>query len=386
MSLKDRGAILPGGHTSNGSYWFDETGSFITSTWYMSELPNWVKDFNSVKLADKFFEKNWVPMYPISTYSQSTADNKKYEGLFKGEQASTFPHSFSEYIGKDYGKIRSNPYGNTLLLDFAKTALVAEDLGSDNYTDFLTISCSATDYVGHQFGPNSIEAEDTYLRLDKDLEEFFEYLDKKVGKGNYLFFLSADHGAAHVPGFMEENKLPGGTISNRDFAKNLNSLIAEKFDLKNAVITVMNNQVIFNKPLLESSKSNFDAIKIACINWLKQQKGVADAVDNTKIASATLPEVVKERVTNGYNARRSGDIYFILQPNWMDAGSTGTTHGSWNPADSHIPLVFMGWNVKPGKTNKTYHMTDIAPTLAAMLHIQMPNGNVGVPITEVTGK
>ncbi len=386
MSLKDRGAILPGGHTSNGSYWYDENGSFITSTFYMQQLPDWVADFNKVKLADKFYKKNWVPLYPISTYTQSTTDDKPYEGLFKGEKSATFPHSFTEYIGKDYGKIRSSPYGNTLLLDFAKTAIIAENLGSDNFTDFLAVSCSATDYVGHQYGPNSIEAEDTYLRLDKDLEEFFNYLDKQVGKGNYLFFLTADHGAAHVPGFMEENKLPGGTISNRDFAKNLNTLLEAKFKIKNTVIAVMNNQVIFNKPLIDSVKADFEAMKLTCISWLKLQKGVADAVDNTRIAASTLPQIIKERVTNGYNARRSGDIYFILQPNWMDAGKTGTTHGSWNPADSHIPLVFMGWNVKAGKTNNTYYMTDIAATLAAMLHIQMPNGSIGSPIPELFGK
>lgn len=386
ISLKDRGSILPAGHSANAAYWFDgQTGDWITSTFYMTKLPTWVEDYNKIKLVNKFYEKNWPTLYPIETYTQSTADDKPYEGKARGEQSPVFPHPLKLYAGKNFEMIKSTPYGNTMTLDLAKLAILSEDLGKDNITDFLAVSCSSTDYVGHMYGPNSIEAEDTYLRLDKDLAEFFDYLDSKVGKGNYLFFLSADHGAAHVPGFMAENKLPGGTIDDSPVVKELNTRLEAKFGIKQAIIKSMNNQLYFNHKNIEQAKLDFDAVKAFSIEFLKTQNGFVNAVDLNKVGASTLPEPIKTRITNGYNAKRSGDVYFILQPNYFDSSSkTGTTHGSWNPYDSHIPCVFMGWNVKPGKTNKTHYMTDIAATLAAMLHIQMPSGCVGEPITELT--
>ncbi|WP_316747520.1 alkaline phosphatase PafA [Pedobacter gandavensis] len=388
VSMKDRGSILPAGHTANAAYWFDgQTGDWITSTYYMAQLPTWMQDYNKIKLADKFYDKNWPTLYPIETYTQSTADDKNYEGKARGEQSPTFPHPLKLYKGKNYEMIKSTPYGNTMTLDLAKLAILSEDLGKDDITDFLAVSCSSTDYVGHQYGPNSIEAEDTYLRLDKDLADFFNYLDSKVGKGNYLFFLSADHGAAHVPGFMAEHKLPGGTVDDGPVMKELNGRLEANFGVKKAIIKSMNNQIYFDHKIIKNAKADFDAIKAYSIEFLKTQTGFMDAVDLTKVGASSLPEPIKTRIANGYNARRSGDIYFLLKSNYFDSNSkTGTTHGSWNPYDSHIPCVFMGWNVKPGKNNKTHYMTDIAATLAAMLHIQMPSGCVGEPITELTNQ
>lgn len=385
ISLKDRGSILPAGHSANAAYWFDGgTGDWISSTHYMTQLPSWIVDYNKLKMADKYFEKNWNTLYPIETYDQSTTDNKEYEGKSRGEQTPTFPHPFKLYAGKNYEMIKSSPYGNTMTLELAKLAISSENLGQEGSTDFLAVSCSATDYVGHQYGPNSIEAEDTYLRLDKDLEQFFNYLDAKIGKGNYLVFLSADHGAAHVPGFMTENKLPGGLFNDSPIIKSLNTTIEEKFKVKKAIITSTNSQFYFNHQAIKEANADFDSIKALAIETLKEQDGVMDAVDLTKLASSTLPEPIKKAITNGYNARRSGDIYYILKSNYFEGGKTGTTHGAWFPYDSHIPCVFMGWNVKPGKTNKTHYMTDIAATVAAMLHIQMPSGCIGEPITELT--
>jgi len=382
ISLKDRGSILPAGHAANGAYWYQgSTGNWITSTYYMNEVPSWIADYNKLKLANKFYAKNWETLYPINTYINSAKDENAYEG-----KNSTFPHQLVQNIDKNFDAIRSTPYGNTITLDLAKLAILSEDLGKDNITDFLAVSCSSTDYVGHAYGPNSIEAEDTYLRLDKDLEEFFNYLDKQVGKGNYTIFLTADHGAAHVPGFMAENKLPAGVVSDRDVAAKLNTFLNEKFKVNNVVLKSMNNQIIFDHAKTDNGNVSFDVIKAASVEFLKTLDGFQNAVDISKISQSTLQEIQKKMITNGYNARRSGDIYYVLNPNWFNGGSTGTTHGNWNPYDSHIPLVFMGWGIKPGATNKTHYMTDIAPTIAALLHIQMPNGCVGEPITEVTNK
>lgn len=386
ISQKDRGSILPAGHSANAAYWYDGgTGNWITSTYYMETLPKWVSDYNDKKVPNQYYANDWKTLYPIETYTQSTSDDKPYEGRFKGATNSSFPHILTTSIGKNYSMITSTPYGNTMTLELSKLAIKEEKLGQTGNTDFLAVSCSATDYVGHQFGPNSIEAEDTYLRLDKDLEDFFNYLDKTLGKGNYLFFLSADHAVAHVPGFMAENKLPSGTVSNSNLRKGLDTLMQKTFNLSKSVITVMNNQVYFNQEVIESQKIDFQVVKKTAIHYLRKQNGISDAVDLQSVSTtATLPEEIKKRISNGYNARRSGDVYFILKSNWFDGSATGTKHGAWYPYDSHIPLVFMGWKVKPGKTNETHYMTDIAATLAAMLHIQMPSGSVGSPITALT--
>ncbi|MFD0940657.1 alkaline phosphatase PafA [Pedobacter boryungensis] len=386
ISLKDRGSILPGGHSANAAYWHDGlTGNWITSTHYMSNLPNWVTDYNAQKISDKFFNQNWNTLYPINTYINSDSDNVTYEGKFNGETTSSFPHLTKQYVGKNYEMIKSLPYGNTMTVDFAKLAVQNENLGKDAITDFLAISCSATDYVGHQFGPNSIELEDTYLRLDKDIEELFNYLDKTVGKGNYLFFLSADHGVAHAPEFLNKNNIPAERYTTRAIVKGIDSLLQQKFQLNKAIINIANDQVIFNHKVIDNSTVDFTAVKSTVINYLKKQRGVSNAVDLNNLQNTTLPDILKTRLENGYNPKLSGDIQIIGNAGWYNSSSSsGIGHGGWYNYDSHIPLVFMGWKVKPGKTNETHYMTDIAATLAAMLHIQMPNGSIGSPITELT--
>ncbi|RZL50408.1 MAG: alkaline phosphatase family protein [Pedobacter sp.] len=386
ISLKDRGSILPGGHAANAAYWHDGlSGNWITSTHYMQNLPSWVNDYNAQKVSDKFFSQDWNTLYPIATYTNSDSDNVAYEGRFKAETSSSFPHLTKQYIGKNYEMIKSLPYGNTMTIDFAKQAVQKENLGVDAITDFLAISCSATDYVGHQFGPNSIELEDTYLRLDKDLEGLFNYLDKTVGKGNYLFFISADHGVAHAPEFLTKNNIPAERYTTRAMVKGLDSLLQQKFQLKKSIINIMNDQVIFDHAVIDNSKSDFTSVKEIAINYLKKQRGVSNAVDLNNLQNTTLPTEVKNRLANGYNPKLSGDIQIIATSGWYNSGSsTGIGHGGWYNYDAHIPLVFMGWKVKPGKTNQTHYMTDISATLAAMLHIQMPSGCIGTPITEIT--
>jgi len=274
-------------------------------------------------------------------------------------------------------------FANTFSFDFAKAAVENEKLGAGDVTDFLALSISSTDYIGHAFGPNSVEIEDTYLRLDKDIEDFLKYLDAKVGKGNYLFFLTADHAVAHIPGFLKENKLPGGTFDDGDLKKELNAMIESKFGLKNIVVSLQNYQVYLNTNEIENQGKDAVAIKDAVIKALQVKPFILTAFEPGKINAVTLPEPLKTRFTNGYNVKRSGDIQFAIKSGYFDGGSKGTTHGVWNPYDAHIPCVFFGWGVKPGKTNRETYMTDIAPTIAAMLHIQMPSGCVGKVITEL---
>ena len=393
IALKDRGGILPAGHTADAAYWFDDkTGNWITSTYYMKDLPQWVKDFNDQKLADTYLKLDWTPLYPINTYLQSTPDDNKYEGKFKGTDAPTLPVKTSAIYKGNLGMIRSTPYGNTITLDFAVAAINAEQLGQHNVPDFLAVSLSTPDYVGHQFGINAVEIEDIYLRLDREIASFLTYLDAKVGKGNYTVFLTADHGAAHNTAFLNDHNIPTGVWDDGATLKDLNKFLQEKYKEERVVLNLGNYQVNLNYAAIKSEKLDEGAIKKDCIEYLQKLPYVAFAVDMSKAQTANIPEQLRTRIINGYNIKNSGVIQIILEPAWFtghgsgDSGPTGTTHGTWNPYDNHIPLVFMGWGIQHGSLTRETHMTDIAATVAALLHIQAPNGSIGQPISEVLKK
>ncbi len=389
IAIKDRGAILPAGHSANAAYWFDNAvGGWITSNYYMEDLPEWVKKLNAKKLPDQYMAKDWNTLYPINTYKQSTADEKEYEGRIGGED-NTFPHTTSKIeANRKYESFKTTPYGNTYTFDMAKAAIEGEKMGQRNVTDFLAVSFSSTDYVGHTFGPNSIEIEDTYLRFDKELGDFLKHLDTKLGKGQYLVFLTADHAVAHVPGFMKENKIPAGTFDDEDVRKWINETAEKKYGIKEAIEKVINYQLFFNfdavEKLTKDTKVEFEVFKRWLIAELGKHPAIMSAFDLHEIGEAPIPSKIREMVKNGYNQKLSGDVQFIFMPQWFDGGKTGTTHGAWNPYDSHIPLLWYGWKIKPGKTNRETYMTDIAATVAALLRIQMPNGSVGHVIEEIT--
>ncbi len=384
VALKDRGSILPAGHSATAAYWYDvNSGNWITSTYYMTDLPKWASDFNAKKIVDKYYENGWNTLYPINTYTQSTADEKDYENKPFDKDQTKFPYALKQFVGKKYGSIATTPFGNSMTFDMAKAALDNEQLGKGAETDMLCVSLSSTDYVGHSFGPNSIETEDTYLRLDKDLGDFLSYLDAKIGKGQYTVFLSADHGVAHVPAFMKENKLPGGTFSEGDAMKQMNTSLKEKFGVDKLVVAVMNYQVHLNHPIIDSAKADEAAITKWVIGYLQQQDAISQVFAINNMIATPLPTKMKDMFTNGYFPARSGDIQIVLKPGYIDGGKTGTTHGLWAPYDAHIPMVFYGWGIKHGHTNRETYMTDIAPTITALLHVQMPSGSVGHVVEEV---
>ena len=382
ISLKDRGAILPAGHTGNAAYWFDDlTGNWITSTYYMNGLPGWVQKFNEAKYAEKHLKQDWNTLYPIETYTQSFPDNNPYEGKFAGSATPTFPVKTSGMMANGFGVIRGTPSGNSITVDLAKAAIENEAMGTDSDTDFLTVSFSSPDYIGHQFGPNSVEIEDTYLRLDRDLSNFLSYLDTKLGKGNYTIFLTADHGAANNPGLLKDKNIPAGFWPGNELLKDLNAFLSSKYKTEGLVIGFGNYQVSLNNQLIVKNNLIKQEIINDCMVFLKDKPGVAYVVDMNRIQPASIPDNLRSRIENGYNIERSGSIQIILKPGWyIGYGTTGTTHGTWNPYDSHIPLIFMGWGINKGKSNLPVHMTDIAPTISTLLHIQTPNGSIGEPI------
>ena len=388
VSLKDRASILPAGHNPTGAYWFDDsTGNFVTSSYYMESLPKWVSDFNNQKMPEELVKNGWNTLLPIAEYTESSPDNSPWEGLLGSAKTPTFPYS---NLAADYqtkkDNIRSTPFGNTLTLKVAEAAIKGENLGADAITDFLAVNLASTDYAGHKFGPNSIEVEDVYLRLDKDLAMFFNNLDKNIGKGNYTVFLSADHGGAHSEGFMETHKMPTG-FYGETAKKDFNQLLKDQFGIEKLVTDVGNNQLYLDDQLIIDNKLDAEKVKQTLLDYLNRDPSVLFAVDMKKAGSSSVPEPIKTRIVNGYNWQRSGDIQIIFHDSWLPSyAKKGTTHGSWNSYDSHIPLIFMGWGIKNGESNKEYNMTDIAPTLSSLLRVQFPSGNIGNPIVEVIGK
>lgn len=383
ISIKDRGAILPAGHMANGAYWFDDsTGNFMSSSFYGTELPAWLRSFNNKHWADTLMNSTWDLLYPAHTYRQGTADNSPYEGVLKGESAPVFPHNAPKGA-KGYNALRYFPGGNSIVFKAAKACIKGTELGQGSTTDFLCLSFSSTDYAGHTFGPNSIEAEDMYLRLDKDLASFLRFLDAKVGEGNYTIFLTADHGAAHNTSFMTDRKVPAGDASEAEVAKALMKYVKDLTGKDSLIRALGDYQVYLNEPKFHSAQER-NEVKKMIVDWLYKQEGVAYVVDMENMNTATVPEPLRSMIVNGYNRQRSGCIQIVLKPGWYSGGyKTGTTHGTWNPYDTHIPLLWYGWGIANGETYRKTNMTDIAATVSALLHIQMPNGCIGNTIEEV---
>jgi len=385
IAIKDRGAILPAGHAANAAYWYEaKTGNFISSTWYMNELPGWVKQFNNRKVVDSLYRLGWKLNSAAAEYaSYATEDLKDYESRPLGRDLTGFPYDLTAFVGKDYGKIPSTPWGNTLTVEMAKAAIAAERLGKGTATDFLAVSFSSPDYIGHAFGPNSMEQVDDYMRLDAELGRLFDYLDATVGKGQYTAFLTADHAVMPVPGFLKEHKLPNGLYDDPGVRRALNAKLKAKFGLDNLIVSTYNYQFTLNHPRIDSAKADEWSIRQLILDSLRKNPAVANAFNTADMMTVPLNNTMRQMLANGFFPSRSGDIQCILKPGYIEGGATGTTHGSPYTYDSHIPLLWYGWGIKKGKLNRETYMTDIAPTVAALLNIQMPSGAVGKVIEEV---
>jgi hypothetical protein len=381
IAIKDRGAILPAGHSADGAYWYSGTsGRWITSSYYRKELPSWVKASNDSLAKNGKMNDTWKTIFELEKYHESTEDNVVWESPYKNEDKPVFVHNIKTLLDASPDILKALPYGNKMTLDFAKNAIRGEELGKDNITDFLTVSLSSTDYIGHQFGTNSVEIEDTYLQLDREIASFINYLDLTVGKGNYLLFLSADHGAAHNATFLQTNKIPAGNLMLDSMNRKVSDFVLREFKDSTLLFGIANQQIYLNHTAIKNDKEKLDNIKYKLSNFIKSIPGVMDVVDLSNINNASIIAELKTLIQNGYNAQRSGDLYIILNPAWMEDFTKGTTHGTSFKYDTHIPLVWYGWNVKPGKDYNTIYMTDIAPTIASMIQIQEPNGCIGKPI------
>jgi predicted AlkP superfamily pyrophosphatase or phosphodiesterase len=386
IALKDRGAVLPGGHTANAAYWFhgEDEGKWITSSFYMKELPKWVQEFNNSGKAQGY-KQAWNTIKDIGEYVESGPDDNAFEGLFAGETTPTFPHNTMGLLDKtgDYDLIKGTPYGNSLTTDFALEALEKEALGKDANTDFLAISFSSTDYVGHKYGVNSKEVQDTYIRLDRDLTRLFEALDKSVGEGEYTVFLTADHGAVEVPGYLKSKKIPAGYIDLKAMWTEFSTFLQYTFGTTDIIKNFSNFQFFLDHDIIKNL--DLDVAEVQKI-IAKEVLGydfvdrvyTGDQMWNNDYTSG-IPYILK----NGYHLKRSGDVLLVPKPGFVSYSETGSTHGSPQIYDTHVPLLFYGKGIQQGSTVQRTEIPDIAPTIAALLGISFPNGTTGKPIAEV---
>lgn len=350
VSYKDRAAILPAGRSSDHAYWLDtDHGQFITSTYYRTELPDWAKAYNKELKKNKELQK----------------------------------------VGKDVG---SYPLCGHITTDMAIAALKGEQLGKGQVTDMLCVSYSQTDVIGHAWGTRGERTDEAYLELDKDIARLLNALDEQVGEGNYLLFLTADHGGAHNFKYMTDHQLNGGAW---DFSQNLlnnqlETYLKEKFgstvDL--SIINGLNGYRFYlNHGKIKALGLDLQQVKDALIAYCSEQPQVQFVMDFEKVNTWSVPDVIRSRALLGYHPHRSGDLIIALEAGYYEVGPwsspQGTTHSAWNPYDSHIPLLFYGWKVEHGSTGREVHITDIAPTVTQMLHIQQPNACIGEPIIEV---
>ncbi len=379
VALKDRSAVLSGGHTSKMSYWFNakNEGKFITSSYYMNELPEWVKRFNERKNIQKYIS-NWDTYYDIELYVESGPDLNKHEIKYLGKNNSTFPYDL-EKISKtksgeiDYDVIKYSPFGNDIVKDFTLNAIDYENLGKDEITDFLHIGFSSTDHLGHRFGSNSVEVLDMYIRLDKNIEDILNYLDKNVGEKNYIVYLTSDHGITHVPSYLSENKVP----FNQLYSMNV-------FDeeLKKYIKDVSNYNVYLNKDGIAESGYSHDEIKTLIKNELKKEPWVYDVYDFAQLDEAVSysEDYVINMIYYNSHPDLRGDLAFFLKPLWHKKSSSASNHGTGRTYDTHVPLILYGKGIRKGSSNKKIYVRDIAPTLSVILGISFTALSTGRPI------
>ena len=400
VSLKDRGAILPGGHSANAAYWHDwksSPGNFVSSSYYMDELPNWVTKFNKLGKSNSYLTDSWSTLYPIESYTMSAPDDNNYERAIAGKTSATFPYDYKSMrerykeIGAEYQLIWVTPAGNSLLTDFAIEAIKSEGLGTDDITDFINISYSVPDVIGHTFGPQSVEFEDVILRLDRDIENLLKSLDATVGTGNYLLFLTSDHGSVPVASYLADHKLPAGLAHINQYETALLTHLNSKYGTNQWIENFDGEAVYLNRDVIKQKKLSLRAVQQEAADFLITLDEVTGALTASDLQSQSYSYGMNQMLQNGYHSKRSGDVLLIFKPGFiqnLDPRITmqkikGTTHGSGYAYDTHVPMLWFGNSIPKGKSVRKVSVIDIAPSIAQILNIPYPSGTSGEPLIEL---
>lgn len=390
VSVKDRGAISMAGH-SGTAYWFSKSsGGFVTSAYYLDQYPGWVIAFNNSNPAQQFANNAWQLLHEQDSYLFGDSDDRQWETDVAGF-GRVFPHSFGDGSSPYFTTwLTLSPAGDQLVLDFAKKALVEEQLGDDDITDYLSVSFSSTDYVGHVFGPSSLEAEDNILQLDRTLATLFAFVDERVGLENTLIVLSADHGGPDAPGYLNSLGIPAGYVDPESWDRQAAiDRIKNRFKIKGELIeTYEHPYLYFSAEVKNNQRIDQEALEEAVEEELSKFPGVSLAVSSSALRRGNLPDThLYQAVINNFNSKRSGDVFIVFEPNWFindfDGLTVASTHGSpWN-YDTYVPIVFAGAGMQAQTVDRRVQTIDIAPTLSALLNIKAPSGSVGQLLQEV---
>ena len=362
ISLKDRGAILPAGHSGNGAYWMDSEGKWITSSFYMEALPDYIQEINENNPPQNYLKGIW-------------------------EVSGKFNHNMlAKHTQQGGSAIKSTPFGNTILKDLALEILQNERLGQGEISDILTISFSSTDYIGHQFGPHAPEIQDTYIRLDKDIAELLETINSNVGFENVVIFITADHGVVSEPSELSSRNIPSGYFDNSIMETALLTYLNSKYGEENWIKNYSNNQLFLNHDLIIEKHINMQEIQRNCAQFLLKYEWVKNTYTATQLHENEYSNSFHSLIQKGYNQKRSGDVIVSLQTGWLKSHweTGGTTHGSSYSYDTHVPLIFWGGKIPKGTTDRKVNIRDIAPTISTILGTAYPNGCTGNPLPEIT--
>lgn len=388
IALDAGSAILLGGHSAKGMYWFDtEKGLWVSSSYYTDALPAWIDTFNRKEFAKLYTEREWKALQPIQNYEEAdTAAVKSVEK--KKNLMEKLKGMVDGIIGKpqpktDYKALLENPYGNLLTKDLAIAAIVGEKLGTDESTDLLCITFSTNRFIGGKFGPHSIEMEDTYLRLDRELAHFLEFINSTVGKENCLFVLTSDQGVASTPDYLEKSKIPGSYFDPKKAMILLGSYLNALYGQGNWITGYHDKQIYLNRKLIEDSNLNLADFQQKVADFMLEFSGVANSSTAHNLQNGNFANGIMVKFQNSYNQRRSGDVIINLEPGWVERNGNITSANSPYDYDSHVPLIFYGWKAKRKSVLTPVYINDIAPTLSILLGITWPNGATGTPIKEM---
>jgi predicted AlkP superfamily pyrophosphatase or phosphodiesterase len=393
VSVKDRGAVSLAGHAGK-AFWFSKaSGEFVTSSYYYDQYPEWVKAWNAEKPAQAYAGTSWELMQDASRYLFGDSDDREYETDFPGF-GRTFPHAYGAADDKYFTtRLTLSPAGDELTLDFARALIDSEQIGQDEVPDYLAVSFSSTDYVGHVFGASSLESEDNLARLDRTLAELFSYVDDKIGLENTLIVLSADHGQPEVPGRLHELGIEHARHFDTDALDKAPAIAAlkEQFGIGEELIEAYNQPYLYlNRDLIREKGLDQAEVEKAVAAELEKFDGVAAAVSSIALRTASLPDTLLMRaILRNFHPQRSGDIYLVFEPNVFindfDGLSVASTHGSPWRYDTFVPVMFAGAGLKPGTVSRSITPYDVAPTLANFLGVKPPSGAIGNPLVEIVG-
>ncbi len=384
IALTPEAAVLPGGHMANYAFWFNfDTGNWLSGKYYADSLPQWVNDFNNKKYPDIYLLREWTPMLALEKYRMgSSSGSSKLIGFDSENQ---MQKKLNTLLKKEtpYSKLAGNPYGNNIVKDFAIATIVDAKLGADEFTDYLSVCFSATANVSKVCGPNSIELEDMYLRLDKELEHFLAFIDENLEKQNVLIYLTSDHGTAYNPTELEKTGIPAGTFNADRAVMLLSTYLNAVYGKGKWVSQYFNKQIYLNHQLIEDSKLKLTDVQDVVAKFMIQFTGVSNALTASALESANFTDGIFAAMQNSFNQKRSGDVVINLDPGWIEEGPFVTSANSANRYDTHVPLIWYGWKIKRSQITRHINLTDIAPTLSHFLDIPFPNGCTGTIITEL---